>query len=329
MDPMSIMGLVGGLGSIAGSLFGSGQQQSNQQAALQQAQLNYQLQQRQLALQQTMSQAGRTDAAGNRVYFNGKDWVTDPTAATKGIISASELNQRENEVKGGTRNQIGQENNFTNRGNVGNMADAVLREFQSGAGAPTREGVKGRNAVAAATNAGANRDNLTEAVSRQLIRNGGGGGLAGEAALRSIDTGAAKNLRTALANNDANADEAYRGQKEGYDTGIENKWNPLNAVRTNLTDAPTTPTQVGAPIDAMLQNAGNYGEATIGKTSAALNPASAGVQGAYGNISPTPYGSAFGALTDTVSSFLKRMNNGSSGGVSPALQSYSNSQSNF
>jgi hypothetical protein len=295
--------LAGSALATGGSLLAASQQQGYQQEQLRQAQQNYMLQKQIAEQQQRMAEAGRTDAAGNRVYFNGKDWVTEPTAATKSIIDASQANEREQQVKGGTRRELGQENNFASRGNAANEAASVLRLLRDRVGAPTEEGVRSRGAVAAATEAGSNRDSLVDAVARNTIRSGANtNGTIGNT-LNNIESGAADNLRTALAKNDVTAPEQYRVANEGWQTGTANKFNPLNAVGSNITDAPFAPTQVGAPIDASLNQAATYGAATSGKNATNLNAASALINGVP--QTPMPWGSTATALTKSVMEYMK------------------------
>ena len=295
-------GLAGSALATAGSMYSASQQREQQGNQLQMAQQNYMLQKAAMEQQQRMAEAGRTDAAGNRVYFNGRDWVSAPTEATKGIISASQANEREQNVVGGTRRELGQRNNFEARGQAGNEADATLRLMRDRIGAPTLEGTRGRNAIAAATEIGSNRDNLVDAVSRNLIHTGGSTNV-GERAIDSIGEASGRNLRTALAKNDASAPELNRVATEGWQTGLANKYNPLNAVRSNLTDMPMAPTQVGAPIDASLNQAATYGAATSGKGAAALNQAGA-IQAGI-NQTPMPWGSTATALTKSVMEYMK------------------------
>lgn len=304
MEPMSMMALaslVGSVGGVGGSLLSANQQQGAQQGQLAFAQKNYLLNKQIAEAQQRMAEAGRTDAAGNRVYFNGKDWVSAPTEATKGIISASQANEREQQVKGGTRRELGQQNNFESRGQAGNEADAVLRLMRDRVGAPTLEGTRGRNAVAAATEVGSNRDSLVDAVSRNIIRSGGSNN-AGGRAIDAIGEQSGRNLRTALAKNDATAPELNRVATEGWNTGMQNRFTPMQATRTNLTDAPFSPTQAAAPIDAQLGQAATYGAATSGRGAAGMNQSAALQMGAP--QTPMPWGSAFGALTDSVKAYI-------------------------
>lgn len=305
MEPMSMMALgslLGSVGSVGGSLFSASQNQQAQQEQLRQAQQNYLLQKQIAEQQQRMAEAGRTDAAGNEVYFNGKDWVSKPTEATKGIISASQANEREQQVKGGTRRELGQTNNFASRGNAANESASVLRLLRDRIGAPTEEGVRGRGAIAAATEAGSNRDSLVDAVARNTIRSGASSNASTGRTLDNIEVGAADNLRTALAKNDATAPEQFRVANEGWETGRANKFNPLNAVGSNITDAPFAPTQVGAPIDASLNQAATYGAATSGKGAGAINQASGLIMGQQ--QTPMPWGSAIGGLTDAVKAYM-------------------------
>lgn len=294
--------LAGSALSTGGSLLSASQKQNNESGQLEFAQKNYLLNKQIAEQQQRMSEAGRTDSAGNRVYFNGKDWVSAPTEATKGIISASQANEREQHVAGGTRRELGQRNNFESRGQAGNEADATLRLLRDRIGAPSLGGVGGRNAVAAATEVGANRDSLVDAVSRNLIRSGGTNN-AGDRAINSIDDGAGRNLRTALAKNDAATPELTRVATEGWQTGMQNRFNPMQAVRSNITDAPFAPTQVGAPIDASLNQAATYGAATSGKGATGMNAGAALVNGATPQT-VMPWGSAAGGLMDAVKAYI-------------------------
>lgn len=288
--------------STLGSLYSASQKQGSEGNQLLMAQQNYMLQKQAMEQQQRMAEAGRMDSAGNRVYFNGKDWVTDTTDATKGIISSSQANEREQNVVGGTRRELGQRNNFESRGQAGNEADATLRLMRDRIGAPTLEGTRGRNAVAAATEIGSNRDTLVDAVSRNLIRSGGSTNV-GERAIDSIGEASGRNLRTALAKNDTSAPELNRVATEGWQTGLANKYNPLNAVRSNLTDMPMAPTQVGAPIDASLNQAATYGAATSGKGATALNQAGALVGGAAPKTD-MPWGSSIYSLTEAMKAYI-------------------------
>ncbi len=208
-------------------------------------------------------------------------------------------------MKGGTRRELGQENNFESRGQAGNEADAVLRLLRDRVGAPTLEGTKGRNAVAGATEVGSNRDSLVDAVSRNIIRSGGSNN-AGGRAVDAIDQQSGRNLRTVLAKNDATAPELTRVATEGWNTGMHNRFNPMQAVRSNITDAPFAPTQVGAPIDASLDRAATTGAATFGRNAGTVNQAGAMQIGV--NQTPMPWGSAFGALTDAVKAYAGTRN---------------------
>lgn len=305
------IGLAGSALSTAGSLYAANQAQGNQQGQLQMAVQNYMLQKKIAEEQQRMARAGRTDAAGNRVYFNGQDWVSDPTDATRGIISASQANERQNQVSGGFRREAGQSANFAARGAAGNEADAVLRLLRDRVGAPDFDGFRGRNAVAAATEVGENRDSLVDAVARNMVRSGGNVETAGRA-VDNINTSSAGKLRTALAKNDAAAPEQFRVANEGYETGRLNKFAPLQGVRSNLTDGGFSPTQIGAPIDASLNQAATYGSATSGRGAAGLNAGASLVNNVP--YTPMPWGNAIGGLTDVVAAYLK---NRKSAGDSP------------
>lgn len=278
------------------------QRQRNEGNSLYGAQMNYLLQKEMAAAQQRLAEAGRTDAAGNRVYFNGKDWVTEPTKATKAIIDASQANEREQQVSGGTRREFGQQQNFASRGDAGNQADAYSRMLRDRVGAPTREGMEGRNAIAAATKIGSNNDSLVDAIARNQIRSGSGPN-SGDHAIDSLGAASGRDLRTVLAENAAAAPELHRVASEGWHTGMQNRYNPMQAVRSNITDAPFAPTQVGAPIDAALNQAATYGAATSGRGATGLNAAQGYVSASP--QTPMPWGTAFHTLSEGIQAYMK------------------------
>ena len=287
-------------------VLGSGNKQSDRAGQLQMQMMNYQLQKQYAEHQQRMAEAGRMDAAGNRVYFNGKDWVSEPTKATKAIIDASQANEREQQVSGGTRRELGQRQNFAGRLYAGNQASAYGRMLRDRVGAPTLEGIRGKNAVAAATRIGSKP--LSDAIARYQLRSGTGNS-SGAGPTDPNDEASIGNLRAALAENDAASQDKYRTAKDSWTAGNLNRFTPMHAAASNITDAAFAPTQVAAPIDTALNQAATYGAATSGRGAPAVNTA-AGLMAASPSVSDiSPWSNASATMSDAVMKYMLRNEN--------------------
>lgn len=310
MDPITLSALIGAGTSIGGSLFGQAGQQQYQQQQLAQAQANYQLQKQAQEFQQRLATASRTDALGNKVYWNGSGWVTDTTPGTKGVLLASQANERMKQTAGGIRSELGQENNFKNRGEAGVVASGALRNYANNVGRPTAEGIEGRDIIARSTSAGGSRSALADAVARNVLRSGGNQITAGHA-LDSINAEGKNNLTAAIAGAKKDAPGDYINQDQAWTSSNTNKYVPFSSVASNISDTAVSPTQAAAPLDANLNQAATYGAATYGRNGSATNSA-AGLVGGTQN-SPINYGGASTALTQAIQSYLKK-----SGGGTPA-----------
>jgi hypothetical protein len=311
MDPMSAALLGSTALSVGGSLFGQSQQQGYQRDMLAQAQRNYELQKQAQEFQQRLATGSRTDALGNKVSWNGSGWVTDTTPGTLGVLLASQANERQKQTAGGIRSELGQENNFKNRGEAGVAAGSALRDYVNNAGRPTLEGVRGRDIVAGATEAGNTTSALTDAVARNVLR-GGGSPVVAQNALRSVGTQGANNLRIAVANANRDAPGETLNQDQAWTSNMMNKYAPLSSVAGNISDTAVAPTQAAAPIDAMLGQAATYGAATYGRGGATTDSANSGMLGIPN--SPINYGGATTALTQSLMQYLKSRG-GAGGGV--------------
>ncbi len=307
------------------------------------------------------SHTGRTDSSGNRVYYDAatNSWKTDVAPAIKALMDASQKQDLEAMVKGGYRREQGQEANFKRRLDAGGEADRLLKEYEREIGAPTLEGIQGRDTVAGVTRAGAGRDMLTEAMARQLIRQGGTNPGA-DATLRSIDNTGGNNVKVAIADAAANAPEKYRAAKSDWRANILNARAPLAQEAGNITDAPFASAQTTTSADAINNQTRANPNATYGGAGGGVayanNEGSAGYQAllkaasAGGNVGATPqisipgynpgfsgfdaafkaignqptqqapWGSAIGAIGDNIQALFRRF---SSSGANQAFDNYS------
>lgn len=306
-------GWVAGATALAGvaaagvGMMGQQQQAGYQGSQLAQAQANYQLQKQSQEFQQRLATGSRTDALGNRVYWDGTGWKTETTPGTLGVLLASQANERQKQAAGGVRSELGQENNFTRRGNAGVLADSAIRDFANGAGRPTYEGIRGRDIIAKATSAGGARSALTDAVARNVIRSGGNP-ITGAHALDAVNAEGRNNLVGAVAGAQRDAPAETINQLQAYDARNLNKITPLSSIAGNISDTAVAPTAAGAPIDAMLGQAATYGAATYGRGGAATDSANNGILGVQ-RYQPN-YGGATTAISDAVLGYLKRRNSG-------------------
>lgn len=294
------------------------------------------------------SRSGRIDSAGNRVYYDEatNTWKTEVSPAIKALMDASQKIDLDAMVKGAYRRERGQEDNFKRRLDVGGTADSLLKEYEYGVGAPTLEGIQGRDTVAGVTRAGAGRDSIVEALARQLVRSGGGSAQS-DAVMRNIDEAANGNVRVAIADAAAAAPEKYRGAKASWRADILNARAPLAAEAGNITDAPFASAQTTTSADSYAPSGKINANATYGSgaggVSYAGNQSSAGYQAllkaagmgntvgptpnisipgyspnyggydslykAFGNqpTTPAPWGSAIGAMTDNIQALVRRL----------------------
>lgn len=305
MEPMTLAALIGGGASIFGSLLGQGQNQQFQQAQLAQAQANYQLQKQAQEFQQRLATGSRTDALGNKVYWNGSGWVTDTTPGTKGVLLASQANERTKQAAGGVRSELGQQANFKNRGDAGAVAGTALRNYSNNVGRPSLEGVEGRDIVSRATTAGGTRSALTDAVARNALRSGGNPVVTANS-LAAIDNEGKNNLTAAIAGAKKDAPGEFINQDQAWTGSNTNKYVPFSSVASNISDTAVAPTQAAASLDANLGQAATYGAATYGRGGTATNGALGGILGSQ--YSPINYGGAGTALTQLVQQYLKSRN---------------------
>lgn len=314
-------GIGGALLSTGASLYGQSQQSGYQGQQLAQAQANYQLQKQAQEFQQRLALASRTDALGNKVYWDGGGWVTDTTPGTKGVLLASQANERTKQAAGGVRSELGQQANFKNRGDAGAVAGTALRNYSNNVGRPTVEGIEGRDIVSRATSAGGTRSALTDAVARNVLRSGGNQQVA-QGSLDAVNREGKNNLVAAIAGAKKDAPGDFINQDQAWTASNTNKYVPFSSVASNISDTAVAPTQAAASLDANLNQAATYGSATYGRGGAATTGASNSILGVPN--SPINYGGATTALTQSLMNYLKSRRGSADSGIDNEIANWSN-----
>lgn len=134
--------LAGGLpvvGGIASSIMGANAQNASAAYNYAAAQRNAEAADRERFMQMLMADrqyrqqtAPTTNARGDRTeYIPGLGWITTPSDASRGLIEASDAEQRRRLVEDPARMRRGQEENERNRLQEGNQADAFLQQLQN------------------------------------------------------------------------------------------------------------------------------------------------------------------------------------------------------
>lgn len=298
-------------------------QQGNQQQALMLAQLNYQLQQEQVRKQYELATAGREDIRGNRThYVPGRGWVVDATPETENIVRASDANTRNNLVNQLTRGEGERGAAFDRRLREGSAADPLLDAFMYNYGAPTREGVAGKNAVMNVTKASEGADAIRSGYTGAALRTGQGTvPLASN--MRSLDRGGTMGIRSALATSDAQADPLFQAQLQQFQQGKLNPYNTLATRAGNSSDVAFAPENISAPLDAGMSNAAQVGAFKGATGSDALYRGIVPLLGAYGAQQPVNYDTFISGTGSILEQLLKKFNFGSTSGSMPgAMQTY-------
>lgn len=307
VDDAVMAGLAGS--AISGGLGLMGQSAQSQQAAnaMTMAQQNFLLQRKAQQDQYELSTAGQTDARGNYThYVPGRGWVTDVTPETKGLITSSDANQRNNAVTALTRGRMEQGQNFQRRQQEGGIAQSLLDQYKAGYGAPTREGVQGQQRLAGVTGANETADNMKSGIAAAALRSGGSL-LPVANNFANINRGAVVGTRSAIANADAASPGIYEAQKQNYTKSMTEPYNLMATRASNITDTPFTPENVSAGVDSTRQAADAYGQNSMSK---AIGGPAAGINSilAASMQQKVPNYDLFaGGMTENIKNILKGM----------------------
>lgn len=320
--------LLGGtLAATGGSLFSAGQQRAQQGQAINQARAQYEgelaLRRMMLERQYQLATAGQTDAYGNKlIYDPNSGWVSLPSAKGQELINRSDAINRMHDVETLGRGAMERSANFQRRLGESNTADTLLREISNRYGAPSREGVVGANKIAAATDASEAADNARSGFTAAALRTGTGA-VPLEHTLASLDRGAVKGQRSALANVEAQASPLYNQMFSDWMTSKSQPYNLFATRASNTEDIPFAPQNITSTLDTIGLNRAARGTSGVNPY-AGISAPSAGNQllTQIGAQQQMPWGSAFGALTDIARIFSKRGSGIDPGSASTAFNDY-------
>lgn len=227
MDPMTLSAIMGGGSAVLGMIEGNKAQKL--QAAI--AQRNFELQQQaanrqwQIA-QETMSmqRAGSRDAEGNQTrYIPGVGWVTDASAATKGVIDASRAEQFKRLTEDANLGRQNLRDDFARRGREGAMADSTMTEWKAD---DTPDVNTLRHAILSNRMAGLDRgfDQESQNAMRQANRSGASnaGNIVASLAARRADANS-----NARSSSYLDALTTRSGMQSNRDSRLGNKYNLL------------------------------------------------------------------------------------------------------
>lgn len=271
MDPISLIGIGGSVGSGILNLISQGQQQGNQQQALRLAMQDYELKKRMADQQYELATAGQTDARGNQTrYVPGRGWVVDTTPKTASLINQTDAiaaNRGRDELTTGAADRS---RNFNRRLTEGSSANPLLDAFRYGYGAPTREGVVGAKKIADVTQVNENADNVKGGFTSAALRTGMGGAPL-QRTLASADQGATAGMRTALARGDAEGGPLYEQMRAQFNEGKLNPYNMLGQRASNPEGTGFAPENISGGLDAGILQRGSVGANVGGRNAASIN----------------------------------------------------------
>lgn len=315
----ALIGLGGTALATGAGLYSSSKQQGVQQQGIDAASAN---QANQLALQQAMmdrqyklATSGQTDVRGDQLVYDptSNTWKSILSPEGQALLSRSDAITRMQDVQTLGRGASEQSANYQRRLAEGSTASPLLDAIKYGYGAPTREGVTGANAVAAATGASEAADQARAGYTGAALRTGFGYAPL-EQTLASVDRGATAGVRSGIANAAANRG-AYDTALQNFQGGKANLYNAIATRASNTENIPFTPSPIPGQMDSATLNRAVRGPTSTMNPYAgsALNTASNSLVDQIGKQTQLPIGQDIGTLTSAIQTYLKGRNSGNTG----------------
>lgn len=266
IDPMTMMMIGQGINAGAGLLSGFMGKQSQDAATaynyaanaanLQRQDQSAFMQQLLAREYQQMAQAGNTNARGDRTeYIPGVGWVTTPSDATAGLISASDAEQRARLTSDSVIRRRGLQENESRRMQEGQAADVFLQQLMQ---QPDYSVQSLRDELLNRVTTDTNKafDRTADRIGTQALRSGASN--AGDI-MRSLNAQRADAVRSAGAGVNNDARQLFE-QLETARTGrAGNLYNLLASRASNFEDVPFQPSNVNDSLQA--SQAGQRGNA--------------------------------------------------------------------
>lgn len=291
----AIPAAVGAASTLAQSLFGGKDE-------LQAAMMQYKIQKQIADQQYELSTAGQQDARGNITeYIPGRGFVTMPSDATRGLIGASDREERLRLTEDQTRGRYGRERNFARRTGEDALAQTLLRAMQSHSGVVDPDTVTGGLAESGAANINDKANFAKNAIGMQAIRSGMSSG----DVTTQIDDKSRNGLRSVLM--DARLQGRPEATKQNATTtqtqlGL---YNPLASRAANIDDVPFSPNTQNDVLASVLNNQRQTGVAGLGQASAAMARGFDPLSTALGRAKQPNFGAAAGAFGSIIQDLLR------------------------
>jgi phage gpG-like protein len=260
------VGAAGALASGIGSIFGSRNKSKVDTAAIAAQNdinfRNYYLQRQIAARQQEMAQAGTRDARGDVTeYVPGVGWVSRPTDTTRGIISASDNEERTRLTRDAIQQRLQRGNQFDRQLREG--ADADVQRTDAGVGRQTLDDIRGTLIARNAARANSGRLNAASTVGIRSLQ-----GASGADAIREMSRTAAPDLRTAITEAEADANPEFEARRAGREGNSLNRYNVLAGRATAPVGQQSAVTDIDNNLSSLLANrsyAGTMGMQGVGR----------------------------------------------------------------
>lgn len=266
MDPITMMMIGQGVNAGAGLLSGfMGKSAQDSATAYNQAVnvANLQRQDQSAFMEQLlareyqqMAQAGNTNARGDRTeYIPGVGWVTTPSDATAGLISATDAEQRARLTGDSAIRRRGLQDNESRRMQEGQAADVFMQQLMQQPDYSVQS-LRDELLNRATTDTNKAFDRTADRVGTQALRSGASN--AGEI-MQSLNNQRADAVRSAGANVNNDARQLFE-QLETARTGrAGNLYNLLASRASNFENTPFQPSNVNDALQS--QQAGQRGNA--------------------------------------------------------------------
>lgn len=260
--------ITGGIGAVGGILSGiAGLQGAANQRAAQAAQndinfRNYYLQRQIAQKQQELATAGTRDARGDVTeYIPGVGWRSTPTETTRGIISASDAEERQRLTRDALQQRMQRGNQFDRQLREG--ADADVQRTDAGIGRQTLDDIRGLLIARNAARANSGRLNAASMVGLRSLQGAGSAD-----AIREMSRTAAPDLRTAIAEAEADANPEFEARRAGREGNSLNRYNVLAGRATAPVGQQSAMTDIDNNLSSLLANrsyAGTMGMQGVGR----------------------------------------------------------------
>lgn len=270
MDPFTIAMLGGAAASGIGALGGIANGRAASAAANAQNDIafrNFYMQQRLAQLQEQMATAGTTNARGDRtMYVPGVGWVERPTEQTRGIIAASDNEERRRLAEDAIRGRMRREDNYARQLRDGQDADAIMGGIRTGE--QTLDDLRAAMIEAGVARAVSGGNDMRRRIGMVSLRSG----TSGEEALATIGRNAQMDTRTAIADARLNAPSEFQQRRSERVNPRINQYQALRASASAPDDVQFQPTQLDQGLGAALRSRMNMAPQALGSAMGVQSP---------------------------------------------------------